>query len=95
MLNLDNTYAIKLIIRGPTRITSIEILLVMSKKDLINFEYFLSEGETPLSINSAEIALLRSLKRYIWYLNMTSQSTRNNFMKIDLIDFNNFGISNK
>ena len=62
---------IQLIIRDPARITSIKGLLAISKEDVMNFEYFHSEEETPLSINSIEIALLRSLKEYIWHLCMT------------------------
>ena len=86
---------IQLIIRGNTRITSIELLLVISKEDLIKYKHIPSKGEVPLSINSTEFVLLRSLKRHIWHLNMTSQSIRNDLLKIDPIDFDNFTVSNK
>ena len=93
LLDLEDNNTIQLIIRG--LVTSVELLLAISKEDLIKYEYVPSKGEVPLSINSAEFALLRSLKRHIWHLNMTSQSIRNDFLKIDPIDFDNFRVSNK
>ena len=72
VLDLENNHVIQLIIRGSTRITSIELLLVISKEDLMKHECVSLKEEVPLSINSIEFVLLRSLKRYIWHLNMTS-----------------------
>ena len=95
VLDLENNHVIQLIIRGSTRITSVELLLAISEEDLIKYEYVPSKGEVPLSINSAEFALLRSLKGHIWHLNITFQSIGNDFLKINPIDFNNFRVSNK
>ena len=95
VLGLEDNHMIKLIIRGPTRITSIELLLAISKEDLMKHEHISSKEEVSLSINSAEFVLLRSLKGYIWHLNMTFQSIGNDFLKIDPIDFDNFRVSNK
>ena len=71
VLDLEDNHVIQLIIRGPARITSIELLLAITKEDLIKDECIPLKGEVPLSINSAEFALLRSLKGPIWYLNIT------------------------
>ena len=68
VLDLEDNHVIKLIIKGPTRITSIKLLLVISKEDLMKYEHVPSKGEASLSINSAEFILLRSLKGYIWHL---------------------------
>ena len=65
VLGLENNHVTQLIIKGLARITSIELLLSISKEDLIKREYISSKGEAPLSINSAEFLLLRSLKGYI------------------------------
>ena len=72
MLDLEDTHVMQLIIRGPARITSVKILLAISKETLMSFGCISSKGEISLSLNRAKIALLRSLKAYIWYLNMTS-----------------------
>ena len=95
VLSLEDNHMIQLIIRGFARITSVKSLLVISKEDLMKYEYIPSKGEAPLSINIIEFTLLRSLKGHIWHLNMTSQSIGNNFLKIDSIYFDNFRISNK
>ena len=95
VLDLEDNYVIQLIIGDPARITSIELLLAISKEDLIKYKYIPWKVEAPLSINSIEFALIRSLKGFIWHLNMNSQNIRNNFMKINSIHFDNFVISNK
>ena len=61
----------QLIIRDSTRITSIELLLAISKEDLMKYKHIPLKGEALLSINSAEFVLLRSLKGCIRYLNIT------------------------
>ena len=61
----------------------------------MDFQHISSERDIPLSFNRTEITLLSSLKGYIWHLNITSQSIGNNFVKINLTDYDNFRISNK
>ena len=53
------------------------------------------KGEEPLSFNRVETYLIRSLKEYTWHFNMISGSIGNYFIKINLLGFNNFRISNK
>jgi hypothetical protein len=71
VLDLEDNHMMQLIIRGTTRITSVELLLAISKEDLMKHKYIPLKEEVPLSINSAEFLLLRSLKGHIWHLNMT------------------------
>ena len=65
MLNIEDAHITQLAIRSPARITSIEILLIISKGTLISFEYILLKEKIPLILNKAEITLLRSLKACI------------------------------
>ena len=43
VLNLEDNHVIQLIIRGPAKITSVELLLVISKEDLMKFEHIPSK----------------------------------------------------
>ena len=95
IFDLEETHPMQLILRGPGRVTSVESLLGMTNENLMSFKYIEEEGKEPLSLNGAEISLIRVLKGYIWHLNMTSTSIGNDFMKIDPLDFNNFRISDE
>ena len=85
----------KLVLRGPARVTSAEMLLGISRENLLSFEYVDSSGSTSKKINRSEASLIRAFKGHIWHLNATRQSIDNDFMKIDPIGFDNFRISNK
>ena len=95
IFDLEETHPMQLILRGPGRVTSVESLLGMTNENLMSFKYIKEEEKEPLSLNGAEISLIRVLKGYIWHLNMTSTSIGNDFMKIDPLDFDNFRISDK
>ena len=91
----DKDSIIQLVIRGPARITSVEELIGMSKEDLLSFEYFATKESAPQSLNRSEVALIRAFKGYIWHLNAIGKGIKNDFMKVDPIEFDNFRISDK
>ena len=55
----------QLILRGPRRVTDMELLLEMTNENLISFKYISKEEEEPLSLNGADISLIQVLKGYI------------------------------
>ena len=85
----------KLVLRGPARVTSAEILLGMSTDNLLSFEHIDSSGSTPEKIKTLEASLVRTFEGHVWHLNTTGQSIENNFMKIDPAGFDEFRISDK
>ena len=85
----------QLTLRGPSRITSAEDLLGMPPDRLMSFKCVPKEGEEPLSLNEAEVALIRCLKGHVWHLNMSSESIGHDFKMIDGLEFDNFRISDK
>ena len=95
VLDLDKDNIMQLILKGPARINSVEMLLRMSREDLLGFDYTATSGSTPKKINRSEVVLIRVFKGHVWHLNTTSQSIDNDFMKVDPVSFNNFRIIDK
>ena len=95
VLDLDKDKIVQLIIKGPARVNSVEMLLRMSRENLLSFEYAATSGSAPEKINRSEVALIRAFKGCVLQLNTTSQSIDNDFIKVDHISFCNFRISDK
>ena len=95
IFDLEDTHPMQLILRGPARVTSVESLLGIGKDNLMSLKHTPKEGGETLSLNGAEISLVRALKGHVWHLNMTSESVGSDFLKIDPLEFDNFRISDE
>ena len=95
VLDLDKGNIVQLILKELARVNSIEMLLGMSREDLLSFEHAATSGGTPKKINRSKVTLIRAFKGHVWHLTTTGQIIDNDFMKVDPIGFDNFRISDK
>ena len=65
VLYLDKDNIVQLVFRRLARVTSMEMLLSMSREDLLSFEYVAVPARTPEKINRLEATLIRSFKGYV------------------------------
>ena len=92
VLNLEKDHIIQLILRGPARVISVEILLGLSKEDLLSFECTPATGGNPESLNRSDMSLVRVFKSFIWHLNTIDKSVKNDFLLVDPTEFDDFRI---
>ena len=95
VLDLDKDNIVRLVLKGLARANSVEMLLGMSREDLLSFEHAATSGGTPKKINRSKVTLIRAFKGHVWHLNTTGQNIDNDFMKVDSVSFDIFRISDK
>ena len=65
VLDLDIDSIVQKVLRGLARVTSVEMLLGMSRDDLLSFKYVDSLGSAPEKINRSKASLIRAFKGYV------------------------------